>query len=235
MISMKLKWPPEASFVLIKTRLRLQHVSSQWQHFHIVLIFIASWGGLLDFKWELPIISLTKSFILYSNTIYNLLILHNFKTNWFKNQARKSSPMVVCHQTSLSRYWITSQLSYSVWNRSFYSLRHIEDGGKVTETPDIWISGATVTLTSASGCRGVNSARLGDRQRCKGLNSRDNVKYFIIKGHLTHLCCGWMDSNKIIKVRLGCSHFKSHAKALCNFSRIWSQVVETNYFLLKNN
>ena len=31
----------------------------KWQHFHIVLIFIAFLRGLSDFKWELPIISST--------------------------------------------------------------------------------------------------------------------------------------------------------------------------------
>ena len=43
-----------------------------------------------------------------------------------------------------------------------------------------------------------------------------------------------MDSDKIVKVRLGGSHLQSNAEALGDLASVGTEVVEPNYFLLQN-
>merc|ERR1719221_1223223 len=85
---------------------------------------------------------------------------------------------------------------------------------EVTESPDMDLSGAAVTLTSASSCGGVHTATFRDRDGCEVLCS-----------------CG-MDSDQVVEVCLGGSHLQGDAESLSDFTGIGTKVVETNHLLI---
>lgn len=69
---------------------------------------------------------------------------------------------------------------------------------EVTESPDMELSGAAVTLTSASSGGGVHSAALSDRDGCEVLKHFLCLQTTIIKRSYLRSCR--MNSNKIVKV-----------------------------------
>ena len=64
---------------------------------------------------------------------------------------------------------------------------------------------------------------------------RKRLRNFLINTRRwTHLRSCWMDSDKIVKVRLGCSHLQSNAEALGDLASVGTKVVEPDNFLLQN-
>jgi len=70
------------------------------------------------------------------------------------------------------------------------------------------------TLTSTARSGGIDSTRFGNRQSSEVFSS------------------GRVNSNQIIEVSLGRAHLKSNTKTLSHFSRIWSEIMESNNFLI---
>ena len=125
----------------------------------------------MDFKWELSIISSTfrREFLTFYFFVDTYKLVWLYEASYTINfLIRRISSDLLVH-CGLQAYRHNYLVDFRFPQEKLGCMRRPE----VTESPDIELSGAAVTLTSASRSGGVHTAALCDRDGCEVL------KYFI--------------------------------------------------------